>query len=199
MLLAVQATAATYAQGWRRRMLEQIAALQVQLGYVKKGYGILKNGTGLISDFKHGEFSLHRNFFDSLMVVSPAIRNSKRIPDILALYDNMEKRRQALLVLCSGERLLLPAEQHTIKFLLTDLSERADAEVGELELTLTNGKLKLSDDERLHEIERCYDRMHSMNSYQKGLQGRLISLLRLRGKAFLDTRLLRRLYGLENQ
>lgn len=199
LLIAGLLPQAASAQGWRLRLLEQIAALRVQLGYVKKGYGIIRDGTGAISRFKDGEFTLHRHYLDSLAVVSPAIRTSSRIPDIIALYEAIEKRRRSLVALLPTESRLSPPERHSLRLLLTEVRDRADAEAGQLELVLTDGKLKLTDDERTGAIETCYERMRLMYRYQKRLQGQLAALLAVRGSTLRDSHLLRLLHGLESR
>ena len=49
-------------QTQKHYLVEQIAALQVYLGYVKKGYDIASKGIHTISDIKNGEFNLYGTF-----------------------------------------------------------------------------------------------------------------------------------------
>src|SRR5690242_1627765 len=46
------------------------------------GYKVLYSGYTNIKDISQGNFSLHKNFLDALLEVSPAVKNYKRIADI---------------------------------------------------------------------------------------------------------------------
>lgn len=67
-ILSTDVKAQTFAEWFRQSatqkkyLLQQIAALQVYIGYVQKGYSIAKEGLSAISDIKHGEFKLQRLF-----------------------------------------------------------------------------------------------------------------------------------------
>jgi len=184
-------------QGWRKRMLEQIAALQVQIGYVKQGVKIARDGTRLIGDLKDGEFSLHRNYYDSLLKVSPVVAGNKKAGAIPLLYEQMLGRRQRLLLLSGKAQLLQQQEINALRLLLEGLSERLEAEMDQFELVITPGKLSLSDDERIGHIAQAYERITGMNSYQKTLYKNTLTLLRGRSDGIRDIRIIRALQGLE--
>ena len=57
----------------RKYLIQQIAALQVYIGYVSKGYSIAKNGLNTIRDIKRGDFNLHNSYLTSLVTVNPKI------------------------------------------------------------------------------------------------------------------------------
>src|SRR5690606_37042983 len=69
----------------KKYLIKQVAALQIYLGYVKKGYEIARQGLNLIGDIKDGDFSLHKDYFESLKAVNPAIRNSAKVAEIILL------------------------------------------------------------------------------------------------------------------
>jgi len=50
----------------KKYLLQQIAALQVYIGYAQKGYRIAKEGLTTIGGFTKGEFDLHSDFINSL-------------------------------------------------------------------------------------------------------------------------------------
>src|SRR5882724_1827823 len=64
---------------------QQIAALQVYIGYAEKGYKIVSTGLHAIQDIKNGEFSLHQSYFSSLKNVNPKIKNAAEVAEIIAL------------------------------------------------------------------------------------------------------------------
>src|SRR5215470_7473984 len=69
----------------KKYLLQQIAALQVYLDYLEKGYSISKEGLGMIQDLKNGEFVLHDSFFNSLKIVNPVVRKGAEVTEIVAL------------------------------------------------------------------------------------------------------------------
>ena len=68
----------------KKYLLQQIAALQVYLGYAKKGYTIVTSGVNTIRNIKNGDFNLHRDFFSRLKNVNPAIRRYAKVADIIS-------------------------------------------------------------------------------------------------------------------
>ena len=194
--IALQVPSAS-AQGWRQRMLEQIAALKVNLSYLKKGYQVVGKGTKVIGDLKSGEFNLHRNFFDSMVVVNPRIAGDKRIADMLRMYDAMEQSRKSLLKTCDETGLVSPAEYQAVETLLQNLAADIEAEIQHLELVITSGKLELTDDERIAHIGACYRRVLSMYSFQRKSYRNMLSLLQVRGSVLKDAAIMRQLHDLK--
>ncbi len=69
----------------RQYLIEQMAALKVYAGYMKKGYNIAKDGISTIQRIGNGEFSLHKDFIGSMIAISPAVRKNARFAEILAM------------------------------------------------------------------------------------------------------------------
>ena len=67
----------------KKYLLQQIAALEVYLTDVKKGYQIVSGGLNAIHTIKHGEFNLHQAYFTSLKKVNPNIKDMAMLADIL--------------------------------------------------------------------------------------------------------------------
>ncbi|MCA6438992.1 MAG: hypothetical protein IM581_03630, partial [Chitinophagaceae bacterium] len=68
----------------KKYLLQQIAALQVYIGYAKKGYTVVTSGINTIRNIKNGDLNLHRDFFNRLKNVNPAIRRYAKVADIIA-------------------------------------------------------------------------------------------------------------------
>src|ERR1700726_4220069 len=64
---------------------QQIAYLQLYIGYLEKGYTIAKDGLSAIADIKKGEWTLHQDFFNSLSSINPKLNSYGRIADIISL------------------------------------------------------------------------------------------------------------------
>lgn len=69
----------------RRYMVEQLAALKVYAGYLKKGYTVARDGIGTVRKISDGEFSLHRDFIGSLKTISPVVRRNAKLAEILTM------------------------------------------------------------------------------------------------------------------
>src|SRR6266496_1965048 len=62
---------------------EKLTQFKKILQDMKDGYQIIQKGYTTIRDISSGNFSLHKNFLDALMDVSPAVKQYKRIADII--------------------------------------------------------------------------------------------------------------------
>src|SRR6218665_145225 len=72
-------------------LTEQIAQLKIYLELTEKGYKIAKEGLTTISEIKKGEFKLHKNRFDSLLIVNPAIGSFVRLQQITDLHGRVNQ------------------------------------------------------------------------------------------------------------
>ena len=80
----------------KKYLLEQIAALQMYIGYAKKGYEIAGSGLSTIRNITNGEFKLHDLFITGLKKVSPVVRNDIRVAEIILLEIEIIKSFSAL-------------------------------------------------------------------------------------------------------
>lgn len=84
----------------RRYLVEQLAALKVYSGYLKRGYTVARDGIGTIRSITDGEFTLHRDFLGSLKTISPAVKRNAKLSEILvmqievlATFSNLRKTK----------------------------------------------------------------------------------------------------------
>ena len=63
--------------------IEKLSQFKKILSDMKKGYELLSGGYKTVKDMTEGNFSLHKTFLDALMQVSPAVKNYKRVADIV--------------------------------------------------------------------------------------------------------------------
>lgn len=63
--------------------VEKLAQLKQILSDLKKGYQIVSSGYNTIRNISQGNFNLHKAFLDGLLQVSPAVRNYKKVGDII--------------------------------------------------------------------------------------------------------------------
>lgn len=177
----------------KKYLLQQIAALQVYLGYVQKGYGIAKDGLRLVGDIKNGDLDLHGNYFNSLKNVNPAVKKYPKVADILALQDGIIK-------LVHKARKELPLMQVFTGYELAYINQVYDrllsdcnATLDDLETVTTPGKLEMKDDERISRIDTLYERSFSQYVFAKGFTQESVGLAKSKAreqKEIMDGRVL---------
>ncbi|RZK13141.1 MAG: hypothetical protein EOO46_00485 [Flavobacterium sp.] len=161
----------SYGQNWneifrqkktqQKYLLQQIAALEVYAGYLKKGYGIVNGGLQTIRDFSNGEFSLHNAFISGLKKVSPAIRNDVRVVEIIEMQVNIGR---AFGGLKSNPNLSI-SNQLYIQNVRENLWEESLKDLEELLMVITSGKVDMSDDERIERLNKVYFSMRDKSAF----------------------------------
>lgn len=142
-----------------KELLLQIAALQVHIDYVKKGYTVVKKGLNFIGDVKKGEVNLHSGYFNSLKQVNPKIRKYYKVAEIISLQLKIVKiykrTREQLRVtdLFHGDEL--DYIERSFDRLLADCDDVLELL---MEVTL-DSKLEMKDDQRIRRIDSLYNVM----------------------------------------
>lgn len=140
----------------KKYLLQQIAALKVYLGHAKKGYNIVTSGVNTIRNIKNGDLNLHRDFFNRLKNVNPAIRKYAKVTDIIAYQVKIVKQTKITIQQIRETKQFTEAELDYSKQVFDNLLDECMKTVEELILVTTSGKLEMKDDERLKRIDRLY-------------------------------------------
>lgn len=194
LLISASGQAQTFAEWWSQKktqkkyLIQQIAALQVYLGYAKKGYEIAGTGLSAMRDITSGEFKLHDLFITGLKKVSPIIRNDVRIAEIIAMQLAILKTFNGLAAGFNGEHLeyIRDVKAGIVTGCLNDLEE--------LYLVITSGKAEMSDDERIERLNRIYADMQDKSAFAQDFYNKAGLFLRLREAEQRSTDQLRRYY-----
>ena len=120
------------------------------------GYKIIHKGYTTIRDISSGNFSLHKNFLDELMEVSPAVKEYKRIADIINYQLLIVKQYKAAFKQFKEDKNFTLEEINYISKVYSNLFNESVKNLDELAMVITAGKLRMSDDERLQAIDRIY-------------------------------------------
>lgn len=189
MLLLLIAAAAprcqaqTFSEWFRQKktqqkyLMQQIAALQVYIGYAKKGYEIAGSGLQTIRDITGGEFSLHEGFITGLKKVSPAVRGDLRLAEIVTLQVSIMKSFTML----KKAELSSPGYWAYVAQVADQVVSECYRDLEELLLVVTSGKLDMKDNERLERIGEIYGRMLDKSAFTSDFCGN-VSLLILQPK-----------------
>lgn len=143
----------------KKYLLQQIAALQIHLESIKKGYRIARTGLQAVSDLKNGEFNLHSLYFQSLKKVNPTIRKYGRIAEISATQVKILKDYKALKDRIQADGMYSRAELDYIDRASGSILDNCEQVISDLIDVVSDGKLELKDDERLERIDQLYNAM----------------------------------------
>lgn len=135
---------------------EKLTQFKVILKDMYDGYKILNQGYSTIRDISSGNFNLHKSFLDGLIEVSPAVKQYKRIADIINYQLLIVKQYKSACVQFSGDKNFTPAEIDYISKVYSNLFNETLKNLDELTMVITAGKLRMSDDERLKAIDKIY-------------------------------------------
>jgi len=174
--------------------IEKLAQFRQILKDMKKGYEILTKGYNTVKDLTKGNFTLHQTFLDALLQVSPAVRNYKRVADIIAYQlVIVQEYRAALQRFRSGDHFN-PNELAYIERVYDKLLKESLRNLEELTNVVTANKLRMSDDERLAEIDRIYLEMQDKLLFLKNFNNSTALLALQRTKEQHDVDNVGRLY-----
>ena len=172
----------------KKYLLAQIAALEIYVGQLKKGFTICQQGLQFIHEVKNGEFTLHSLFFSSLKKVNPQVIRYAHVAEIIAnqayILANYKKVISAASACGQFNADELQLISECFANLIGDVSQTLD----DLLAVTTDGKIEMTDDERLKRIEAIYlssstqrDNLHRMETDLRSM-----ALVRQKEKGELD-------------
>lgn len=144
----------------QKYLIEQLSALKLYAGYLKKGYNIGKSGLGFIKSATSGEFDLHHAFFTSLKTVSPEVKKYPRIAEILLMQ--LQVGRVFSKIRLSDN---MPTHLAYTEEVESEILKQCANDLEELLTVVTSGKMEMKEEERLIRIDRIYESMVSKRSF----------------------------------
>ena len=145
--------------------VEKLAQFKQILKDMKKGYDLVSKGYGTIRDISEGNFSLHRAFLDGLYMVNPEIARYRKVADIIRIQASIFSQYKSAFKRYSSGNTFSPKELQYLSNVFTGLLDESLKNLDELTIVLTANKMRMSDDERLHAIDRIFDDMESKLSF----------------------------------
>lgn len=176
----------------QKYLVQQIAALKVYLGNLKKGVDIAHKGLNTISNIKDGNFNLHRDFFSSLKNVKPAISNSAKVADIIAFQIYVIRDMKKVYAFCERNENFTAEEIRYIAKVHTNMLLLCDASISELLMIIRSNETEMTDDQRLLRIDRIYDDMQEKYAFVQVFSKDAQILSREREKERLELDLLKK-------
>lgn len=176
--------------------VEKLAQLKLMLSHMKTGYQILSKGYTAISSISQGNFNLHKTFLDGLLQVSPAVRQYKRIADIISLQLKLVQQSKDALRSFRSNKQFRPAEIDYLVNVYGNLLNESLTTLDALAMVLTAGKLRMSDDERLKAIDGIYEAVLEQYGFFQSFTNSTSVLALQREKEQLDIDLMRRIHSM---
>lgn len=178
-------------------MTEQIAALRVYTGYVKKGYNTVKGGLNTINDIKSGDINLHRAYYHSLIAVNPTVRSYPKTRDIVRVQEQISKMIKTSKAFLSKSPGFSYDEKQYQYRVFDRLMADCEQTLTDFEAVLTDGELQMKDDERIRRIDGLHAK--SLEQWQFGKQfcAEAISLAMARTQGQRDIDNSRKLHGIK--
>ncbi|SFA56505.1 hypothetical protein SAMN04488511_11618 [Pedobacter suwonensis] len=161
-------------QTLKKRLLEQLVALRVYEQYLSKGYDIARNGTASISTIKTGDLGLHSAYFDSLSRVSSRVRTYPKVGAIARMQGQMIQAHNQAYRYAAAEKQLSDTELMDFNASYRQLLGQAEANMEELQLVVSSGRLKMTDDARLSAIDRLYAQMQRIYTGSASINRKIV-------------------------
>lgn len=164
--IPAMAKAQTFAEWFAQKktqkqyLLQQIVALQVFSGYLKQGYQIATKGMNSISGSLKTENGLHTTYYNRMKSVDPVIKNNEMVKDIIAWQQDIMVRLQDITQI-SG---MTADEKNYLGNVRAALLKDCDQQLNTLQNVITDGKMEMSDAERIGLLTKIHTAM--MDNYR---------------------------------
>lgn len=174
--------------------IEKLAQFRQILADLKKGYEILTGGYNTIKNISKGNFELHQVFLDGLMEVNPAVKNYKRVADIISYQVKLVKEYKSAHGRFKNSGWFNPDELDYIGKVYGNLFDLSAKNLDDLFTVITSSKLRMSDDERLAAIDKIYLDMQDKLTFLRSFNNNTSVLSLQRSKEHYETTALQQLY-----
>ena len=162
MMIAVVANAQNWEE-WseqkktqRKYLLQQIAALSIHLDYITQGYDIAGKGLQAIGKSKTGDWRIHERYFQSLVQVSPVVREYTKVSGTINYQLNIVRKAKRTMANMKNMEALSPEEKDYCSKMLRELITQALENLDLLTSLVSSGVFELKEEERLMRIDDLY-------------------------------------------
>lgn len=162
--------------------IEKLAQFKQILSDLKSGYEILFGGYNTIKNISKGNFELHKLFLDGLLDVSPAVKNYKRVGDIISYQLEIVKEYKSSYNRFKQQGMFNPGEINYMGKVYGNLFSLSLKNLDDLVTVITSSKLRMSDDERIAAIDKIFTDMQDKLSFLRSFNNSnsILSLQRSR-------------------
>lgn len=175
--------------------VEKLSQFKKILQNMYDGYKVLHKGYTTIKDLSEGNFSLHKTFLDALLQVSPAVRNYKKVADIISLQIGLVKDYKAAFQRFKDDGAFTPEEIDYMSKVYQNLLNESLESIEELAMVITAGRLRMNDEERLAIIDKIYGGVEEQVLFLREFNSNTLLLSIQRGSEKAEIQLSKRLRG----
>ncbi len=179
----------------KKYLIQQIAMLQVYIGYLQKGYNIAKNGLTTIGNIKNGHLNLDKDFFASLCNINPKVKQYVKVVDIIMLNKEIVQLSERTKKYANNNTFLSPGEISYLNNVFEKLMDGCGNLTDQLITIIASDKLEMSDDERIKQIDLIYVEMNERYMFAGSFESDIKILCQQRKKEQSDVNMLNGLYG----
>ncbi len=134
--------------------LEKLVQMKTMLNNMYNGYTTLSNGYNQITSLSKDNFDLHKNYLDKLLQVADPVRNYPLIQAILELQATISAEGYTAYMSYVKSGLFKANELQAIRNRIDQTKTAVAKQLSHLQLVLTPGSLRMSDQERMGAIDR---------------------------------------------
>ncbi len=200
LFLVITISPRLYAQSQEAQQLllnvEKLAQLKQILSDLKKGYQIVSSGYNNIRNISQGNFNLHQAFLDGLLQISPAVRNYKKVGDIIHYQVLIVKEYKNAFRRFKQDNNFNPQELDYIGKVYANLFNQSLKNIDALVTVITGNKLRMSDDERLTTINGIFESMTDKLAFLRDFNNNTTMLAIARAKEKNDANSVQKIYGI---
>jgi hypothetical protein len=176
---------------------EKLTQLKSILSDMKEGYNILTKGYEEVKNISQGNFNLHQLFLDGLLKVSPAVSNYKRVADIIAAQLQLTKEYKTALNKFRQDNNFSVEEINYISSVYNNLISASLGNLDDLMQVISEGVLRMSDEERLERIDDVYKGMQDKLTFLRSFNNHNSILALQRAKEKNNISALQNIYNLK--
>ncbi|ARS35738.1 hypothetical protein [Pontibacter actiniarum] len=176
--------------------VEKLAQLKQLLSDMKQGYQVINTGYTAIRQVSEGNFRLHEAFLDGLLQVRPAVRHYRRVADILRDQFQLVRESEQALRRFRAAGCFSAQELDYLSGVYGRLLEESLLQLEALSRLITDGQLRMQDEERLQAIDALFLDVEEALLFLRRFNGSTSLLALQRARAGKDVAAARALYGI---
>lgn len=178
--------------------IQKLSQLKKILQNMYDGYRIVSKGYNTVKDLSQGNFNLHETFLNELFAINPAIKNYRRVPDIISYQGAIIKQYKNAFDAFRESDLFSIEEMEYMSAVYGGLTNESLKNLDELIMIITANKLRMSDDERIAGIDRIFSSMQEKLLFLQEFNSGAQMLGLQRAKERNDVGMVRLLHGISN-
>jgi len=177
--------------------LEKLAQFKLILSQMKQGYQTLQNGYNSVRDAAKGNFELHKNYLNGLLVVNPAVKHSPALRQIASDQVALVKMFQTALQQYQSSGWFSLGELHSLSDKYSMSSQKVDDDLELVAQVISSGKLRMNDAERMELINAVHEDITKQHELIRSMIIDYSHLMALRQQQKRDNNAVKKLSGLK--